>query len=106
MLRQIEQQLPRPLELRQRSQHALVQLVNRPLRLRVEPPDRLNLIPEKLHPHRLRLIRRKHIQNAAPYGELPHHLHRILPLITDALQMRRQIVQRDLLMHLQRQRKL
>ena len=76
--------------------------MDRPLRLSIKSPDRFNLIPEKLHPHRLILLRRKHIQNPAANRILPRHLHRISLLVTHALQMQRQIIQRNFVVNLQR----
>ncbi len=106
MFRQRGQQRPRFLEFAERLQNAFVQLVNRTLRFRVEPPDGLDFVAEELNAHRLLLLRRKNVEDAAADGVLAHHLDRIAALIPDAFEMHRQIVQRHFVMHFENLRQL
>ena len=71
------QQALRHWRLGQRQQLRLVEARLRPLRLRVEFANRLNLITEELNADRPVRFRRVHIQNPAPTRELPRHLHQV-----------------------------
>src|SRR5262249_53934715 len=45
------------------------------LRLHIKGPDRFDLITEKFHAYRLRLSRRKHIEDAATQSKLSNGLY-------------------------------
>ena len=74
----------------QRQQPRFIQRRRRALRLRIEFPDRLNLVAEKLKPHRPVCFRRIDVEDAAAPRELPRHLHHIHARVADACQVRQQ----------------
>ncbi len=77
---------------RQRQQHCLVQGLQGPLRIRVKAPQRLDLIAEKLDPHRPLRLRRVHVQDAAAPSVLSRHFHQVNRVVANAGQVRRQLV--------------
>ena len=81
-------------------------LQHRSLRLGVEQPHRFDQVAEELDAHRARRFRREHVQDAAAHRVLAHHLDRVAALVADALQVRDDLFERDLLLGAQRQREL
>ncbi len=90
----------------QRQQRARFQLQDGPLRLGIESADRLDLVAEQFDAHRVRRFGRKDIDDAAANGIFAHHLDGVPPLIPDAVQVRRQVFERNLFAHAQREGEL
>ncbi len=84
------QQTLRHRSLGQRQQPRLVQRRRRALRLRIELPDRLNLISEELEPHRPVRFWRIHVENPTAPRVLPRHLHNVVAGVANARQVRQQ----------------
>ena len=75
---------------------------HRALRLGIEAANRVDLVTEEFHAHRAIRFGGKHIQNAAAYGVLAHHLDGFAAFITDAFQVGRQHLERQFLAHAKR----
>ena len=81
------QQLIADRSLGQRQQQSFIHRIRRPLRRRIEAPDRLHFIAEKLDAHRALRLRRIHIQNAAAQRVLSGHLDHIGRAIANGVQV-------------------
>ena len=103
---QLRQSRARFLKFRQRQQRAFGDLQYGALRLHLEAAHGFDLIAEHFEAHRLRRLRRVDVEDAAAHGIFAHHFDGIPFFVTDALQVREQIVERNLLARSQRERKL
>ena len=73
----------------------LIHLQHRPLRFNLKPPDRFNLIAEKLNANGLLRLRGKDVKDAAAQRILAGHLNRFATLIANALKMADDIFKRQ-----------
>ena len=106
LIRQFPEQLARFRIFGQRQQRRLRDLHDRALGFHVESSDGFDQVAEQFDADRLRPFGRKNVQDAAAQRVFADHFHRIALLVADALQMRQQIFERDLLAHAQCERQL
>ena len=106
LLGQLGQYRTRLLKFGERQQGALGDFHDGALRFHLEAADGIDLVAEHFDANRFGGFGRVHIHDAAADGVLPHHLDRIAFLITDAFEMRDQIIERNFVASAERQRKL
>ena len=78
------------------------ELILRPLRDRIEGPQRLDVVAEQLHAHRHRCRRRIHVEDAAAARERARLAHLGDRLVSEIEQPRRGLVPRDRVVRVQR----
>ena len=93
------------MRIRQDRDRRLIQIAHLPLRLGVEQADRLDLIAEQFDPNRIGRVRREDIDDAAVNGELARQFDRGDTLEPARGQPAREVIQINLITHLERPRR-